>query len=64
METYISWHLFGNNWDEWYNTRKEAETAYKASEYSDLRLYKTTSSDDDTTDTEELYIKGRGKYPN
>lgn len=63
MKTYISWHLFGNNWDEWYSTRKEAEQAYRECDDADLRLYKTISYDDNTADTEELYTKGRGNYP-
>lgn len=60
---YVSYHLFGDNWDEWYNTRKEADEAYRQSDAPNLRLYKTISFEDDTTDTEEEYIKGRGDFP-
>lgn len=68
MRTYTSYHLFGDEWDEWYSTRKEANEAYKkavheANGYINLRLYKTISSDDDSTETEEEYIKGRGDFP-
>lgn len=63
MKKYISYHLFGNGWDEWYSTRKEAEIAYKQCEDGNLRLYKTTSYEDDTTDTDEEYIRGRGSFP-
>ena len=62
----ISWHLFGDQWDEWYNTRKEAEQAYKLRVLEDknvnLRLYKDWSYKDDQ-EVEEDYIKGRGNYP-
>lgn len=63
MSSYISWHLFGDEWDEWYSTRKEAEQAYKRSDAPNLRLYKTISNDDPTDAPEEIYIKGRGNYP-
>lgn len=63
MNKYVSYHLFGDNWDEWYSTRKEADEAYKQSDAPNLRLYKTISFEDDTTDTEEEYIKGRGDFP-
>lgn len=63
MKKYISYHLFGDEWDEWYSTRKEADEAYKQSDAPNLRLYKTISFEDDTTDTEEEYIKGRGDFP-
>ena len=63
MNKYVSYHLFGDNWDEWYSTRKEADEAYRQSDAPNLRLYKTISFEDDTTDTEEEYIKGRGDFP-
>lgn len=63
MKKYISYHLFGDEWDEWYSTRKEADEAYKQSDAHNLRLYKTISFEDDTIDTEEEYIKGRGDFP-
>ena len=63
MNKYVSYHLFGDNWDEWHSTRKEADEAYRQSDAPNLRLYKTISFEDDTTDTEEEYIKGRGNFP-
>jgi len=68
MKKYISWHLFGDNWDEWYNTRKESEEEYKqkvldAEGSINIRLYKTISFEDDTLEVEEEYVKGRGNYP-
>ena len=63
MSEHISYHLFGDEWDEWYSTRKEADEAYKNSDALNLRLYKTISYEDNTTDTEEEYIKGRGEFP-
>lgn len=63
MTKYISYHLFGDEWDEWYSTRKEADEAYKNSDAPNLRLYKTISTDDTTDAPEEIYLKGRGNYP-
>lgn len=62
MKKYISYHLFGDNWDEWYETRKEAEKAYKASSAHNLRLYRNMSYEGDY-EVEETYIKGRGNFP-
>lgn len=58
----ISYHLFGDCWDEWYNTRKEADKAYKESDAPNLRLYKDIS-DENGDEVEEEYIKGRGDFP-
>lgn len=58
---FISWHLFGDGWDEYYPTRKEAEKAYSQSDCPNLRLYKEISYDDDAPD--EQYIRGRGDFP-
>ena len=62
----ICWHLFGDNWDEWYNTRKEAEQAYRkevgdADGRINIRLYKTISNED--LESEEEYVRGRGNFP-
>ena len=64
---YICWHLFGDNWDEYYNTRKEAEVAYKQNVVDNegqinLRLYKEISLEDEQ-EVDEQYIKGRGGFP-
>lgn len=63
----VCWHLFGDEWDEWYNTRKEAEEAYRqavkeADGNINIRLYKTISSEDEL-ETEEEYVRGRGNFP-
>lgn len=63
----ICWHLFGDNWDEWYNTRKEAEQVYREvvrdkDGQINIRLYKTISNEVDL-ETEEEYIRGRGSFP-
>lgn len=63
----ICWHLFGDNWDEWYNTRKEAEQAYREAVRDkdgqiNIRLYKTISNEVDL-ESEEEYIRGRGSFP-
>ena len=63
MNKHVSYHLFGVYWDVWYSARKEADEAYRQSDAPNLRLYKTISFEDDTTDTEEEYIKGRGDFP-
>lgn len=67
MKKYVSWHLFGDGWDEWYNTRKEAEAEYKRQVADsdgniNLRLYKDVSYEDDQ-EVEEQYVKGRGSFP-
>lgn len=66
-EKYVSWHLFGDGWDEWYNTRKEAEQAYReavqeADGNINIRLYKEISFENEQ-EVEEEYIKGRGYFP-
>ena len=62
----VSYHLFGDEWDEWYTTRKQAEQEYKTRAMQDknvnLRLYKDWSYEDGM-EVEEEYIKGRGSFP-
>lgn len=63
----VCYHLFGDNWDEWYSTRKEAELVYKrmvdeADGQINIRLYKTWSYENDE-ESEEEYIRGRGQFP-
>ena len=57
-----SYHLFGDCWDEWFTTRKEAEKAYKECDDANLRLYKDVSYENGY-EVEEEYIKGRGDFP-
>lgn len=64
---YVSWHLFGDGWDEWYNTRKQAEEVYRenvklAEGRINIRLYKTISFENEQ-ECEEEYVKGRGDFP-
>lgn len=62
----VSWHLFYDYCDEWYETRKQAEEVYRQLVNYDkninIRLYKTWSYENDI-ECEEDYIKGRGNFP-
>lgn len=64
---YVDYHLFGDGWDEYYNTRKEADAEYRrrvqeAEGNINIRLYRDESFEDDL-ECEEIYIKGRGNFP-
>lgn len=65
MKTITTYHVFADNWDDWFTTLAEAEKAYNelcTDEYANVRLYEDTSEVDGDT-VEENYLLGQGDWP-
>lgn len=64
VELIIEYHVFADGFDDWFSNLPEAKQAYKdlCKEYSNVRLYKTTSKVDDI-EVEEEYLMGQGEFP-
>lgn len=56
----IKYHVFANNYDDWFDDFKEAEQAYKQLGRNPKRLYEEIYSDEPE---EENCIKSYGSYP-
>lgn len=65
VKTVTTWHVFGDGWDEWYDSLPEAEQAYNeacSDPLANVRLYEDTSEVDGDT-VEEIYLIGQGSWP-
>jgi len=59
----ITYHVFTDGFDEYYDNRQEAEEAYKTmcEDFTNVRLYKEIAVS--AYDTEEIYLMGEGDSP-
>ncbi|MES1987279.1 MAG: hypothetical protein V4440_04475 [Pseudomonadota bacterium] len=65
VKTVTTYHVFGDGWDDWFDTFEEAKAAYDEAckeEYANVRLYEDTSEIDGDT-VEENYLEGQGEWP-
>lgn len=65
MTTITTWHVFCDNYDEWYDTLEEATAAFKElckDEHANVRLYEDIAEKDGDT-IEENYLDGQGEWP-
>lgn len=63
--TITTYHVFGDGWDDWFNTLAEAQAVYDDAckgGMANVRLYQDTSEVDGDT-VEENYLQGQGGFP-
>lgn len=65
MNTITTYHVFGDGWDDWFDTLEEADRVYKEAcqdKNASVRLYEDISEVDGDT-VEENYLVGQGSFP-
>ena len=62
--TVTTYHVFADNFDDWFDTLEAARAAYNelCTEYTNVRLYEDISEVDGDT-VEENYLDGQGEFP-
>lgn len=66
MKTITTWHVFGDNWDDWFETIEKARKCYddyaKENPLANLRMYEEVSEVDGDMVTED-YVIGQNDFP-